>query len=235
MKNKSIILFVLVILLFNVFSIPIFANTLYNNEDISFYIQESPTKEIYKPGDSDYLKFVIKNNTSNNIKLKNLYFTPKDSTTDKLLKNISKYTNVIIKHNDNILIEGLLYDLINNKNYNINLNLSPNYTLEFDMYIHIDESMGNEYQNCYEELYINTDYIIDNDDNKIHNNQIGTDKNQSLPSTGDTQSSPNTNENQSLPSTGDNYNNYILIIFIISIILLLVSIKKGYKINEKNK
>ena len=219
MKNKIKILFTLSLFIC-IFSLNTsFANE--TNKNISIYITEDFKKELYKPGDSDNLKFEIKNNTNNTVKIKKLYLSKKDDNSNKPFEEMSKYTNVVIKNNDKVVFKGLLKDLINGNHFNLNITLDPYQSVPFDMYIDIDKSMGNEAQNVYQELYISADYELHNDTIVDNDNNVGNDNNSgntNSPNGNDSNNSENTNS----PQTGDSNNIYLIFIMIGAIVLLLV-------------
>lgn len=220
MRKKIIFCFILSIIL-HTFTLTLgFAENI-KGENINLYIQEKFKKDIYKPGDSDNLKFIIENNTDTKIKIKNLYFSKKNNTDNKPFYEMSKYTNVIIENNDNIVIESLLKNLLGNNKFKLNIEIEPHKSMSFDMHIDIDESMGNDAQNIYQELYINTDYEVHNDghieDNDNENSENNNDQDSS--------------ENES-PQTGDSWNNYPIFIIVISTIIIIVINRKR---NENKK
>lgn len=230
MKKKIIFCFILSIILRTFTPILSFAENI-KGENINLYIQENFKKDIYKPGDSDNLKFIIENNTDGKIKIKNLYFSNKNNTYNKPLDEMSKYTNVIIKNNDDIVIESLLKNLLGNNKFKLNIEIEPHKSITFDMHIDIDKSMGNEAQNVYQELYINTDYEVHNDGH-IEDNDNGNSGNENDQ---DNENSGNNNdqdssENES-PQTGDSWNNYPIFIIAISTIIIIVINRK--KIENK--
>ena len=206
MKNKIIFSILLSLFLGICTSTSSYAEEISNY--VNIYISDNFKKELYKPGDSDNLKFVIENNTGNTIKLKKIYLTKKDDKLNEVFNELSNYTNVVIKNNDSIVIKGLLKDVLDKYKFDVAIELKPNSKLEFDMDIFIDNDMGNEAQNCYQELYISTDY-------EVHSNGIIQDGSQD-----------NTN-NQSikpsiLPQTGDPYNYSIIVLIFIGSMLLFI-------------
>ena len=238
MKNKIKTLLTLSFLLC-IFSLNTsFADSV-NNQNISIYITENFKKELYKPGDSDNLKFEIKNNTNSTAKIKKLYLSKKDNNSNKPFEEMSKYTNVIIKNKDEVIVQVLLKDLLDDNKINLDITLEPNKNIPLDMYIDIDESMGNEAQNVYQELYISTDYELHNDNIVDDGNNSG---NTDTPN-GDNNNSGSTNTpsgndsdnsgNIDTPQTGDKSIIYFIFAIIGSTIILLV-INKDKFLNRKN-
>lgn len=232
MKNKTIFSFILIMVLSIFSSVPTYADTVANeSQNINLYISENFKKQVYKPGDSDNLKFVIENNTTDTIKIKKLYLSKNDSTASEAFEELAKYTEVVIKNNDSIIIKGLLSDILDKGKFNVNLELSPKQSLEFDMSINMSIDMGNKAQNCYEELSISTDYeIYSNDDHINDNNQSNSGNN----NTGNGENNSNDNNQNvgegSLPQTGAPYDYSMFIVILIAIALIFMYRKEIIKI-----
>lgn len=221
MKNILKRTFILSIILCIFITVPSFAENINNN--INLYIKENFKKDVYKPGDSDDLKFVLENNKDENIKIKSLYFSKRDNVLSDNFEEIAKNTNIIIKNNNKIIVESLLEDLLDSSKHELNIEAGPHKSLEFDMYINIDSNMGNEAQNIYQELYINTNYEIHNKYGYINNN-----------------SQANSGENDDkfmseiiLPNTGEENNYYVLTICIMTLILAFIYRKEIGKLKDE--
>lgn len=221
MRKKIIFFFILSIILNGAIPTFSFAENV-KNKNINLYIQENFKKEIYKPGDSDNLKFVIENNTDSKIKIKSLYFSKKDTNDNKSFNEMSKHTKVIIRNDNWVIIEDYLKNLLDNNKFKLNIEIEPLKSITFDMNIDIDKSMGNEAQNIYQELSINTDYEVYNNDYIENGNSENSEGN-------NTQNDNNNDQNLSmniLPQTGDNWNNSPIFAMIISAVIIIVISRK---------
>ena len=238
MKNKIKTLLTLSFLLC-IFSLNTSFADSANNQNISIYITENFKKELYKPGDSDDLKFELKNNTNSTAKIKKLYLSKKDNNSNKPFEEMSKYTNVTIKNKDEVIVQGLLKDLLDDNKFNLNVTLEPNKSIVLDMYIDIDESMGNEAQNVYQELYISADYelhndnIVDGGNNSGNTNKPNGDNNNSGSANPPNGNDSNNSENIDTPQTGEKSIIYFIFTIIGATTILLV-INKDKFLMKKN-
>lgn len=225
MKNKTILSFILIMVLSIFSSLPTYADIMEsNNQNLNLYISENFKKDAYMPGDFDNLKFVVENNTNNTIKVKKLYLSKNDDALNEAFEELARYTNVVIKNQDSVVAEGLLIDILDKNNVNLNIELGPKEALEFDMSIDISIDMGNKAQNCYQELYLNADYEVHGDDNIIDGNNQGNPGNN-----GSSSDSSQAVGGGSLPQTGTPYDS-MTIVMIIGVILLFMYRKEIVKI-----
>lgn len=224
-KNKK-----LYTLMFIVFSISLcfFAqeDVYANSKDeypIEVCIKENFEKEILSPGDSDKLKFSIKNDGNKKIKIKKLYFSYHDKVLEDKFNILSKNTDLTIKYENNVIISCTLNKLLSEANdMKLDIEIKPHESIDFDMNIDIDKSLGNEVQNIYQELFINTEYQIYNiDGNVLDGNKNDNNNN----------NNNNIEEDVAQPNTGstNNYEFYMIVgILSISVIgfVLYVNRKK---------
>lgn len=167
-------------------------------------------KEIFSPGDKDNLKFSIKNNSNQVIKVKKIYLNYFNDELKNNFNILSKNTNVKITYKDNVIIKCTLDQLLKRNNqFAMDIRIKPHESKIFDMVIDIDKSLGNEVQGVYQEFYINAEYQVFSVDE--NGNDCGIES-----------ISPNTSSTF--------YSKYYLIIFILSASVIGVSsyIKKKY-------
>ena len=225
MKNKTIFSFVLIMILSIFSSLTVYAAEVeIISQKLNLYISEDLKKDVYMPGDFDNLKFVVENKTNNTIKVKKLYLSKNDDALNESFEELARYTNVVIKNQDSVVAEGLLIDILDKNNVNLNIELGPKESLEFDMSIDISIDMGNKAQNCYQELYLNADYEVHGDDNIIDDNNQGN--------PGNNRSNDDNSQavgGGSLPQTGTLYDSMTIVI-LIGIALLFMYRKEIVKI-----
>lgn len=148
-------------------TVPSFA---YQNENVSIQIYQQPNK-LLKPGASEVIKFVIKNNTNQKMTVDKIYMMEKSKTVDekpslsKKFEEMAKYTDITIKQtgNESNKVKSGLKDMLGEKNgVNLKNNVSiyPGKEQSFDMTIDMNEAMGNDAQSLSKVFSLGTVYNL---------------------------------------------------------------------------
>lgn len=146
-------------------TVPSFAS-----QNVSIQIYQQPNN-LLKPGSSEIIKFVIKNNTNQKMTLDKIYMMEKSKTVDekpalsKGFEEMAKYTDITIKQtgNESNKVKSGLKDMLGEKNgVNLKNNVSiyPGKEQAFDMTIDMNEAMGNDAQSLSKVFSLGTVYNL---------------------------------------------------------------------------
>ena len=135
------------------FTAPTFGNTK-SNKDATIQIYEQPTG-LYKPGSSETMRFVIKNNTNKKMTVRKIYIIEKSRENGfnlgKAFEEMAKYTTITIKEegNEENQVSVKLKDILgkdNGVNLDKSISINCNREKEFILTIDMDEEMNNDAQ-----------------------------------------------------------------------------------------